>query len=50
MVNRSVEPAINEAVDLDIQLKPYIGFTLDNGVEVYAIDGGAEEVVMVEKE
>jgi len=48
MVNRSVEPAIHEAVDLDIQLKPYKGFTLDNGVQVYAIDAGAEEVVMVE--
>lgn len=48
MVNRSVEPAIHEAVDFDIQLKPYIGFTLDNGVQVYAVDAGAEEVVMVE--
>jgi predicted Zn-dependent peptidase len=48
MLNRSAEPAIHEAVDLDIQLKPYTGFTLDNGVQVYAIDAGAEEVIMVE--
>ncbi len=48
MLNRSVEPAIHEAVDLDIQLKPYTNFTLDNGVQVYAVDAGAEEVVMVE--
>ena len=48
MLNRKEEPAIHEAVDLDIQLKPYNHFTLDNGVQVYAIDAGAEEVVMVE--
>jgi len=48
MLDRKKEPAIVDAVDMDIQLKPYNAFTLDNGVQVYAIDAGAEEVVMVE--
>lgn len=48
MIDRSMEPAIKDAVDFDIQLKPYQHFVLDNGVDVYAVDGGAEEVIMVE--
>jgi len=48
MIDRSIEPAIKDAVDFDIQLKPYQHFVLDNGVNVYAVDGGAEEVIMVE--
>ncbi|HWB27111.1 MAG TPA: pitrilysin family protein [Chitinophagaceae bacterium] len=48
MIDRTIEPPIHDAVDFDIQLKPYQHFTLDNGVEVYTIDGGAEEVIMVE--
>ncbi|HVX49297.1 MAG TPA: pitrilysin family protein [Chitinophagaceae bacterium] len=48
MIDRTKEPPIHDAVDFDIQLKPYQHFTLDNGVEVYAVDGGAEEVIMVE--
>jgi len=48
MIDRSVEPPIQDAVDFDIQLKPYQHFTLDNGVDVYAVDGGAEEVILVE--
>jgi len=48
MIDRSIEPPIHDAVDFDIQLKPYRHFILDNGVNVYAVDGGAEEVVMIE--
>lgn len=48
MIDRTKEPPIHDAVDFDIQLKPYQHFTLDNGVDVYAVDGGAEEVIMVE--
>ncbi len=48
MIDRSIEPAIKDAVDFDIRLKPYTHFTLDNGIDVYAIDGGAEEVISVE--
>jgi len=48
MINRKKEPAIKDAVDFDLKLKPYEYFELDNGVPVYAINGGAQEVVLVE--
>jgi predicted Zn-dependent peptidase len=47
-IDRTVAPKIVDAVDLDLRLKPYQKYTLKNGVEVYAIDAGAEEVMMVE--
>ena len=48
MLNRKKSPAIIDTVELHLQLKPYTKFTLDNGVEVYSIHAGAQEVVMVE--
>ncbi|MFN2439068.1 MAG: M16 family metallopeptidase [Chitinophagaceae bacterium] len=48
MLERKVAPYIKDAVEFDLKLKPYQKYTLDNGVDVYAIDAGAEEVVMVE--
>ncbi|RFM30232.1 M16 family metallopeptidase [Deminuibacter soli] len=48
MLNRKQEPDIHDAVDFDVTLKPYESFTLDNGVPVYTIDGGAQEVLMLE--
>ena len=48
MLNRKKSPKIIDAVELDLHLKPYTKFTLDNGVEVYSIYAGAQEVVMVE--
>ena len=47
-LDRSKAPFIKDAVDFDIQLKPYQKYTLDNGVEVYAYEGGAEEVLSLE--
>jgi zinc protease len=47
-INRKQAPVIKDAVDFNLKLKPYDKYVLDNGVEVYAIDAGAEEVVMVE--
>jgi zinc protease len=47
-LNRKHPPVIKDAVDLDLKLKPYQKYTLRNGIEVYAIDAGAEEVVQVE--
>jgi zinc protease len=47
-LNRKQAPKIVDAVDLDLRLKPYNKFVLKNGVEVYAIDAGAEEVMMIE--
>ena len=47
-IDRTTAPAIKDAVEFDVQLKPCDQFTLDNGTPVYSIDAGAEEVVMVE--
>ena len=47
-IDRTIAPKIVDAVDLDLRLKPYQKYILRNGVEVYAIDAGAEEVMMVE--
>ncbi len=41
MLNRTIAPPIKDAIDFNLQLKPYNKFTLDNGIEVYAIDAGA---------
>jgi zinc protease len=48
MLDRTIAPPIKDAIDFNLQLKPYTKFTLDNGIEVYAIDAGAEEVLQVE--
>ncbi len=48
MVDRKQAPAIHDAVEFDLKLKPYDYFSLDNGVPVYAIDAGAQDVLMVE--
>lgn len=47
-IDRTVPPHIVDAVDLNLTLKPYIKYILKNGIEVYAIDAGAEDVMMVE--
>ncbi|GAC1441061.1 MAG: pitrilysin family protein [Sediminibacterium sp.] len=48
MQNRKEAPEIFDAVDLKLQLKPCNRFSLDNGVPVYTIDAGAQEVIMIE--
>jgi len=48
MLNRQETPNIVNAVDFDLQLKPYRHFTLDNGVPVYSIDAGAQELTQIE--
>jgi predicted Zn-dependent peptidase len=47
-MNRKESPAIIDSVDLDLQLRKADAFTLDNGVPVYAINAGAQDVVMIE--
>jgi predicted Zn-dependent peptidase len=47
-LDRKIPPPIKDAVDLRLELKPYTKYILDNGVEVYAIDAGAEEVLQLE--
>ena len=48
MPDRKQAPEIVDAVNFDLKLKPADKFTLDNGVEVYAVDAGAEEVIYSE--
>lgn len=48
MINRTIAPQIKDAVELDLRLKQCQKFVLDNGVEVYAIDAGTEEVLQLE--
>lgn len=48
MLNRKIQPAILDAVEFDLKLKPYQYFTLDNGVPVYAVDAGETDVLQVE--
>ncbi|MES1214761.1 MAG: pitrilysin family protein [Bacteroidota bacterium] len=48
MIDRKQAPPIVDSVNFHLQLKPYQKFILSNGVEVYAIDAGAEEVMLVE--
>jgi zinc protease len=48
MPERKQSPAIVDAVNFHLQLKPYRKITLRNGADVYIIDAGAEEVMMIE--
>jgi predicted Zn-dependent peptidase len=48
MLDRTIAPEIKDAVDFNLQLKPAEKFTLDNGVPVYSINAGEQEVTMVE--
>jgi zinc protease len=47
MVNRKVAPQIIDATEFHLELPPYRKEVLNNGVEVYAIDLGNEEAMMV---
>ena len=48
MLDRTIAPKIKDAVDFDLQLKKSEQFTLDNGIPVYTINAGAQEVSMIE--
>ncbi len=47
-IDRKQAPPIVDAVNFNLQLKPYQGYTLRNGVPVYAVNAGAEEVIQLE--
>jgi Predicted Zn-dependent peptidases len=47
-LNRKNPPVIKDAVDFNLTLKPYEKYVLNNGVEVYAINAGAEDVIQIE--
>ncbi len=46
--DRRKAPRIKDAVEFDLTLKPYDKYVLDNGVEVYAVSAGPEEVMQIE--
>ena len=48
MLNRKKSPEIHQAVEFNLQLKPCNHFVLDNQIPVYAVDAGAEDVLMLE--
>lgn len=48
MLDRTIAPQIKDAVDFNLQLKQSENYTLDNGVPVYSINAGAEQVTLVE--
>ena len=47
-MNRKIAPPIKDAVEFNLQLKPYNHYTLKNGVPVYEINAGAQDVLQVE--
>ncbi|HEY0678642.1 MAG TPA: pitrilysin family protein [Chitinophagaceae bacterium] len=47
MINRTEAPQIIDAVDLHLKLPPYEKHVLRNGVEVYALNLGTQETLMV---
>ena len=48
MLNRKKAPQIKDAIEFDLQLKQSEQFTLDNGVKVYSINAGEQEVISIE--
>src|SRR6478672_11757253 len=48
MLNRTIAPPIKDAIDFNLSLKPFEKHTLNNGVPVYAVNAGAEEVLQLE--
>jgi len=48
MINRTIAPPIKDAIEFQLRLKPYQQYTLRNGVTVYAIDAGSQEVLQLE--
>jgi predicted Zn-dependent peptidase len=48
MINRKQAPAIKDAVDFDITLKPYEKFALDNGIPVYVVRSEEQETLQLE--
>jgi predicted Zn-dependent peptidase len=48
MIDRKTPPPIQDAVHFDLRLKPCETARLDNGVSVFTIDAGAQEVLQLE--
>jgi len=48
MLNRKEAPSIKDAVEYPITLRPYQSFRLRNGVEVYTVSAGPQDVLQLE--
>lgn len=48
MLSRTTPPPIKDAVELNLQLKPYQYFELNDGVPVYTVDAGTQDVLQIE--
>jgi len=48
MPNRLSAPKIKDPIAYSLNLKPFRKFTLDNGINVFAVDAGAEDVLQLE--
>jgi len=46
-LNRKIAPPVKDAREFELELPPYVRHTLSNGVEVYAIDLGKVDAMMV---
>jgi zinc protease len=46
-LNRAIAPPVKDAREFELELPPYIRHTLSNGVEVYAIELGKIDAMMV---
>ncbi|HEX8314414.1 MAG TPA: pitrilysin family protein [Flavisolibacter sp.] len=47
-IDRKTPPRIKDAIEFNLQLKPYEKATLKNGIDVYAVNAGAEDVLQIE--
>jgi len=47
-MNRKIAPAIKDAVEFDVTLKPYEKFTLDNGIPVYVVKSDEQDTLQLE--
>ncbi|MBW7889793.1 MAG: insulinase family protein [Chitinophagaceae bacterium] len=48
MPNRLSAPKAKDPIAYSLHLKPFRKFTLDNGINVFAVDAGAEDVLQLE--
>ncbi|HEX4850161.1 MAG TPA: insulinase family protein, partial [Puia sp.] len=47
MLNRKIAPKITDAVEFHLALPPYTKYILKNGVEVYSVDLGTQDTLMI---
>ena len=48
MIDRKIPPPIIDSTEFKIKLPPCELFHLDNGVPVYAVNAGAQDVLQIE--